>query len=484
MQKGDFMSKNAHSILMKVQELENNELYEEAVKELEKVADKFSDDAEFVKTLAMDYEVLNRPEDAIIYWEKYKKLAPNEPISYSQLIDLYFTKDKFEYYCNRAKLKIIEQKPAQAIDDYKKAIANTDNQENISDTRLLLGVLYEALGKTTNAIDEYLRLTDVEDDIDIYYRLINLYQKEGNNELLHFMHTAIQKFPDEVEFKEITAKLYHKSGDLDKALKYAQSDLLKTKIYLEQNKNDKAFEFLKNYNISNKKSDELINYYSLMAEYYYNLDEYDKAFTQLNEIEKLAPNNLLLHQMRAILYEAEKKEFQSHLSWAKYYELRGENQLVNDELLNAHSIEPQNIDIIKKLIKNYENLNDKHAALEFCEKLYKIDEKDFSVLRKLGEFYFAEGEYSVAVNFLEKLYVLNKSDYKNLKLLADAYEKIKDFESAKQALEKYVSLAPVGTETEIIKNKISKMGTPNYQESSSCSDGFLDKIITFFTKQK
>ena len=48
------------------------------------------------------------------------------------------------------------------------------------------------------------------------------------------------------EYKEEAAKLYYKIGDLDNAIKFAQNDLTKAKVYLEQHQNDKAAEILNN----------------------------------------------------------------------------------------------------------------------------------------------------------------------------------------------------------------------------------------------
>ena len=87
----------------------------------------------------------------------------------------------------------------------------------------------------------------------------------------------------------------------------------------------------------------------------------------------------------------------------------------------------------------------------------------------------------MAVDFYEKLYVADKSNMNNLKVLAEVYEKIKDVESAKKAWEKYLQRAPIGEETEKIKQKLANMNSNDYMGESS--QGFLDKILGFFTKK-
>ena len=57
------------------------------------------------------------------------------------------------------------------------------------------------------------------------------------------METAIENFPEDDDFKENLAKLYYKTGDLEKALQYAQD-----KHYLRPNMNiDLIVDFITNY---------------------------------------------------------------------------------------------------------------------------------------------------------------------------------------------------------------------------------------------
>ncbi len=472
------MSANIAKTLNHIQSLEENEQYEQAIEELLKLNDIAPNNVEIVKNLAMNYEVIKDKDEAIVWWEKYKSLEPNDTISYSQLIDLYNEKDRYQYYMNRAHIKVIEQKIGQAADDFKKAIANAQNDTEVSKSRFMLAVMYEAMKKNTDAIQEYLRLLETEDNLNIYQRLVELYKQESSEEAIGLLETAIEKFPKETSFKETAANLYYKIGDLENALNYAQEELTKAKIFLEKQENDRAADILKNTKLD---KDNAVRYYSLWAEYNYNTDNLDEALVNLSDLEKVDPNSPLLYQMRALIYEAKEDEYMMHLCWAKCYELKGQEDLTVDELLLAHNSNPKDERAIMSLINVYTRQNDNTSVIEFCEKLYKIDENNSFALRKLADFYQGHGENDVALDFYEKLYLTDKGNMQNLKLLALAYERVKDFESAKKAWQKYIERAPLGDETEQIKQKIQA-----YENAGSTyepTEGFLDKILSFFSKR-
>lgn len=465
-------------VLKEIEKFEENEQYEKAVENLLVLNENIPNNSEIIKNLAMDYQVLQNEDEAIKWWEAYKKLEPNETIGYSQLCDLYIHRDRYNYYMNRAQIKVIEQKLSQAADDYKKAITSAENEDDSSKARFMLAVMYEALKKNTDAIQEYLRLIEHEENANIYYRLAELYKLESAEDAISLLETAIEKFPQENGFKEMAAKLYYQTGDLENALKYAQDDLTRAKIYLEKQENDRAKEILDTVKMT---ADNAVHLHSLKAEYNYNLENYEEALKNLDDLEKVAPNLPLLFQMRAMVYESMNNDSASRLSWAKCYELKGQTELAIDELLLVLHSDPENEQAIMSIINIYNRLGDNNSVVEFCERLYRLDENNSFALKKLAEFYESHGEYNMAVDFYEKLYVQDKSNMSNLKLLAGAYEKIKDIESAKKAWQKYIERAPIGDETEKIKAKLQSM--ENTEGSYTSSEGFLDKLLGFFSRK-
>ena len=85
-------------------------------------------DTDVLQKLAVTAQMLDKTEEAIAYWNLYMEQKPEDQLSYTQLLDLYFLENKYEYYMTRAKLKTIEGRIAQATDDYKKAINNTTEE--------------------------------------------------------------------------------------------------------------------------------------------------------------------------------------------------------------------------------------------------------------------------------------------------------------------------------------------------------------------
>lgn len=460
------------------QALEDSEQYDKAIVELSKAHSIEPNNTDVIQMIAHNYQILKKDDEALGWWEKFVYIEPNNPVIYDQLIDLYFSRNKFKYYMSRAKLKIIEQKNSQAISDLKKAISNTIEPNEIVEARLMLATLFEAASKPMEAIDEYVRILDVKDSVSIYYRLAELYQLEDDYDAIAILERGLEAHPDEEGFKEMLAQLYLKTNQPDKALKYVQNDLTRAKIYLSQGENERALEILKPAAVSKGNEAE---YHALIAEYYFNKNEWDKAQEEIEKFLKSDPKSPLPYQMKALIAEAQNKDFEAHINWAKYYEMRGKTDVALDELHHAHLINSQDAGLIRRIIAVYRNLNDYHSIVEFSEKLYKIDDKDTDALRTLGEFYAKEGEYSSAVEYFEKLYVLKKGDLNNLKSLADAYEKSRDWENAKKAWEKYLSLAPMSPETDKIKSRLEKMD--GQQTPDDSSEGFFEKIFSLFAKK-
>ena len=79
--------------------------------------------------LAETAQMLQYNNDAIKYWNMFMQLKPDDALPYTQLLDLYFHENKYEYYMTRGKLKTIEGRIAQSTDDYKKAINNTTEEK-------------------------------------------------------------------------------------------------------------------------------------------------------------------------------------------------------------------------------------------------------------------------------------------------------------------------------------------------------------------
>lgn len=348
---------------------------------------------------ANDELIKGNDEKAIEIYTKIVELAPGDEVALSQLMDLYLERDKFMYYITRANVNIVQQKYEHAINDVKKAL-NLESQ-SIEALRKL-GRLYKVTGKNLRAVDEFLKILDIDaNQKDAYIELIDLYTKENSPEsAIGIAKKAVANFVQDSEFKNILANLYFKSGDYKNALETVEDDFLKAKILLQDEQNDSAKEILnklkedKNlYKESNK--EQLAAYYLLEAQYYYNKKEFDEALNYVEKYTDLSLPNALSFQMKALIYEGMGDEFKSSYNWGYCYKVRKRFDEAIVEFTHAHNAKPDDKNTLIELANLYANNGEKFASMEYWKKVYEID-KDKRAGQILGDFYYEQGDLRLA----------------------------------------------------------------------------------------
>lgn len=348
---------------------------------------------------ANDELIKGNDEKAIEIYTKIIELAPGDEVALSQLMDLYLERDKFMYYITRANVNIVQQKYEYAINDVKKAL-NLESQ-SIEALRKL-GRLYKVTGKNLRAVDEFLKILDIDaNQKDAYIELIDLYTKENSPEsAIGIAKKAVANFVQDSEFKNILANLYFKSGDYKNALETVEDDFLKAKILLQDEQNDSAKEILnklkedKNmYKESNK--EQLAAYYLLEAQYYYNKKEFDEALNYVEKYTDLSLPNALSFQMKALIYEGMGDEFKSSYNWGYCYKVRKRFDEAIVEFTHAHNAKPDDKNTLIELANLYANNGEKFASMEYWKKVYEID-KDKRAGQILGDFYYEQGDLRLA----------------------------------------------------------------------------------------
>ena len=348
---------------------------------------------------ATDELIKGNDEKAIEIYTKIIELAPGDEVALSQLMDLYLERDKFMYYITRANVNIVQQKYEHAINDVKKAL-NLESQ-SIEALRKL-GRLYKVTGKNLRAVDEFLKILDIDaNQKDAYIELIDLYTKENSPEsAIGIAKKAVANFAQDSEFKNILANLYFKSGDYKNALETVEDDFLKAKILLQDEQNDSAKEILnklkedKNlYKESNK--EQLAAYYLLEAQYYYNKKEFDEALNYVEKYTDLSLPNALSFQMKALIYEGMGDEFKSSYNWGYCYKVRKRFDEAIVEFTHAHNAKPDDKNTLIELANLYANNGEKFASMEYWKKVYEID-KDKRAGQILGDFYYEQGDLRLA----------------------------------------------------------------------------------------
>lgn len=380
---------------------------------------------------ANDALINNETDKAVEIYNEIIKTAPDDEVAHSQLMDIYYDTDKLKYYVTRANLNIVRGQYEHAINDCKKAI-------NVAPSEMLphikLARLYLATKKNLKAIDEFNKVIELDrEERSAYLDLISLYMMEKSiDSALNIAHNASTVFKNNAEFLDIMGKLYFDLGDYKNALETAVDEALRAKILLQDNQNSEAKEILDKIESKSPKKEELTQYLSLLAQYYYNVGDYEKTFETLEKYKVSNKPTPVYFQMKALTYEAMKDEFNAHFSWGFCYKTLGKIEEAIMQFQMASNLNPKNKDVLIELAKLYEQNNEKFVSMDYWQKVYEID-GDKTAKNLLADFYYKQGDLR----------------------LAQKYGK------------------------EIEEKKIENKG---YSEAVEQSEGLLDKIMKLFNK--
>ncbi len=402
------------------EQLEQDEKYEEAYAEYKKELPHKQGDIELLTKLAHIALILDRKDEAKVYYGKILEIDPPNILAHEQLIDLFYNEDKFKYYLLRGNLHSLQQLFSHAKSDYKKAIDHAKEPAEALPARYLLAGLCEGQEKYQEAIDEYLRIADFDDKNPVVFlKLAELYEKtDGISASISILERGRTENHFE-NFEEILAGYYIRASRPDKALELTKHDLTKARALMDLGRNDEAFEILNRVK-DDYKNEKIIH--SLLAQYYFQKGEKDEAFKEIDEYAKLDPNSPLIYQMRALIYEAEGDSFNEHVNWGKFNVLKGEKEVALNEYLIAYQYDDKNTELIETIAVLLEGLKDQTKACEFYEKLVDIEPKNANALKKLAIFRDSIGDYTGAMEYMDRL---KEADPRN-SFVTDNYEKFQD----------------------------------------------------------
>ncbi len=382
------------------EQYENDEQYEKAYEEYKKQYENGKENVHILQKLGHLASILNKKDEAEEYYKKVVALDKKNIVAYEQLMDICFeNNDKFTYYLSRGQMHVLQEQYEHAINDFKKAIAHGEQDERLNSTRYMLADLYEKTNQQNKAIDEYLKISDTEyASSETYLKLAALYYKTD------FLESAIeilQRAKDDgfEGLDEALAQYYSRANDSEKALNLTKDNMLKARSLMELGRNDEAIELLKSMHDQYKNDSQ---YCALIAQYYFEIGELETALEKVNEFAKVAPNSPLIYQMRALIYEKKGDEFNEHVNWAKFNNLKGDTDIALNEYMIAHQIDENNIDVIITIADTLDK-TDKNHSVEFYEKLLELQPNNKRALQKLAEFRDRIGDYIEMVNYLDKL---------------------------------------------------------------------------------
>lgn len=337
-------------------------------------------------------------EDALSVYEEIIKLNPADEVALSCVMDIYLElDDKYNYYLSRANVNIAQGKMEYAISDTKKALdLNMDSIE----ARRKLARLYKVDNKILKSIDEFLRLLEMDEkDLDAYFELVDLYMKEDSIEsAINIARKALESFPDNANVKNMLAQLYFRANDFKEALDVVEDDLLRIKILLQDEQNDKASELLNKVDYNKLNQLQKKNYRVLQAQYLYNTKKFSEALNEIEEYVKLSAPDAVSFQMKALIYEELDDEFSAYLNWGFCKKFQGKFDEAIVEFNNAYQKNQKDKTVLIELANLYQRNKEKFVAIEYWQKVYELD-KDEQAREILAEFYYSEGNFDKAEEY-------------------------------------------------------------------------------------
>lgn len=460
------------------EQLEENEQYDKAYEEYKKIYAQKPKSIDILERLGHLAMILDKKDEAAEYYSKVLELDATSELAHEQLMDIYVHTDRYKYYTMRGNLHVLQSELSHAIGDFKKALDKAQTEEEVNTTRFVLGNLYEITGKNHQAIDEYLRIIDTNNLNElVYLKLAQVYVKEDAvSSAVEILEKARENGFDTDSVKETLAQLYLKNNEPDKARTVTKDELVKVKSLLEEGKSQTAYEFLEKMDEKTKGNSQ---YHSLLAQYYFNVKDWEKSLEAVNVFEKLEQNSPLVYQMRALIYEEKGNDFDAHMNWAKYNLARKDKDVALNEYFSAYQIKSDDIILTRNIAELLDDMKDRAHAAEFWEKLTNLDSDNRKALERVAEFKESIGDYRSEAEILEQLYALDNKNAIVVKKLAKAYEKIKNKEKSLEFYNKFVEISPVNDETEQIKAKIKKLEATEMVED----EGLLGKIMNLFVKK-
>ena len=255
--------------LQLAEQFEANEQYEQAYDEYKKELQNNPEDIGLLERMGHLSMILGKVDEASSYYYEILKRDVTNPLAYEQLMSIYENTDRYKYYIYRGNKNSIEGKLEFAINDFKKALAQAnDDEAQIVMTRLTLANLYRQTGNNLKAIDEYNVILEYDNlHEEIFLQLADIYmQDEAYPSALDVLLRAKSKGFDTDRINEGLAAVYLKSGDAKNAIQYTKDELLKIQCMLELGEIQDAYAKL---NMLPEEYKNSPKYYTLQAQYSY-----------------------------------------------------------------------------------------------------------------------------------------------------------------------------------------------------------------------
>lgn len=252
--------------------------------------------------------------------------------------------------------------------------------------RILLSLLFiiYALNSVSNA-----KSRDREEAY--YYFLLSQIVAKNATEMEFYLKKALEKEKKSIFLKKTLLNIYLHLQNYTQAEKLAKDlkplaledrevTLLIARLYLAQNKLDKASQILERFLEKNPKEETIL---SLLISIYLQQKKWDLALERLNSLSQLYPEEVAFEVFRARIYR-EKGDF----SKAKEFYLR------------SLETSPNNRALLVEVLRFLENIKDYDSIEKILLRHLSANPEDEEILRLLFGFYFDQGNWEKSEQLL------------------------------------------------------------------------------------
>ncbi len=445
------------------------------------------DNMEAVECLANLYFIMGQKQEALQFYKLILAQDPNNMVAHSQLMDIYESSDKFNYYMTRAKINRMNEKVSYALNDYKKALPHAESDADFIETQFYIAELYMQQEKYMHAIDAYLAITDRdEENVDASRSLAESYLKSDNiDSACEAYEKTLELDPTDQESMEELIDLYMDLENYNKAYKWvkklfiSEPENLSYKVTMGSIKlalGDKkdAYTLIQEVLEEDEKNTEAL---SAMADYFSQEEVYDKALEYVNKIKEVIPASPFGYKKAAEINEVIGNAYETHYNYGVYHHLKKESQLAIDEFTCALEYKSDNSDLAVRIAELYENISEDYVAIEYYQKAISLNNKDVNSYKKLAQLYKKLGDYDSLIQCYTSLLEVDPGNRDACFSLAESYESQKKYDLAIEHYRSCSKMSAPSSWLEEVELKLQKLENETYVKEEQ---GLIEKFLNAF----
>lgn len=458
----------------------------------------------------------NNPQEAIKYAEKAKELDPEEYI-YDFIIGTVYMKEKdfatAVTFLDQAYKKspdnlgtlnalgtcnMVLGNEDDAIGYYQKVI---DLYPQNPTAYFNLGSAYQIQQKHAEAIELFKKAVELDDEDESFINALAMSEvkiKDYKNALIHYRQLALL-CPDKDNYKYNMATCYEALGEIQTAIhmlegivfvnpKYILPAQKLANLYLKTNQLAKAKDIYDKVLLKNKVTADIMHQYAILSS---SLCDTDTAEKMLKKALRMQPNLAKAHKDLGIIYlnkrlfdyaeeefktaiELAPDDFEILFEYGNFYYSLSKNNEAEKYYLKALEIDPKNVLVLTFLGLNKLIMNQLPEAKEYIMKAVEIEPNHEYVQFCVGRILFACGEFEDAKRYLISA-VAQNPDIETQNTLALTYKNLGDYNQAINIFKNIDSKSPKSIS---VLMEIARCYECLGENDSALE--YLDKIVEIF----